>query len=374
LKKIPRSVIIVSVIIAALLLIIITFPRKTKAKQTQPSLTESEMIDNYEQQDPIKADPFSTESVEYDKNSVSPFAQGLTPEENSSSAYSGNNVPSATAIGQSQQSNQNYITNDNSSPSITKSSSVSTGYTVSSEVSSRLADSYQAMVTHFKKNVQAVVAVDGDAYSKLLKGDKFDKVEPTLKNLTENSERLSNKVAFSVPSGTRLRAVTKQEVNSDHPGYFTARITFPMELSGYTLLCQSKGNARDRIPVTANKIVSPDGSKEAQIPGEIQMQYAGLEGNIKSHIGKRMVPPILSALTGAGAGYLYFKAFGGDQLNGETGRINTADGVVGPAYQQGVSGVQNEIERFGGDNPNTVIVPQGSQFELLVTEPFSIEL
>ncbi|MBN2436248.1 MAG: TrbI/VirB10 family protein [Spirochaetes bacterium] len=373
LKKIPRSVIIVSVIIAALVLMVITFPRKTKARQTLTSLAESEKIDNYEQSNPIKTDPFSTEYVENSTNAASPIDKSSSLNENTYSAYSGTTSSPTVERGQLQQSNQNYLTAENNSPSIAHSSSASTGYTVSAEVSSRLNESYQAMVNHFK-NVQAVVAVSGDAYKELLKGDKFDRVEPSLKNLTENSEHLANKVAFSVPSGTRIRAVTMQEVNSDHPGYFTARITFPMELSGYTLLCQSKGNARDRIPVTANKIVSPDGSKEAQIPGEVQMQYAGLEGSVKSHLGKRLVPPILSALTGAGAGYLYFKAFGGDQLNDETGRINTADGVVGPAYQQGVSGVQNEIGRFGGDYPNTVIVPHGVQFELLVTEPFSIEL
>jgi hypothetical protein len=48
--------------------------------------------------------------------------------------------------------------------------------------------------------------------------------------------------------------------------------------------------------------------------------------------------------------------------------------VAAPPFQQGVSGVQNEVERFGGDFPNTVTVPEGTTFDLLVTEPFSIEL
>jgi len=368
-SKIPKPLILAGIFVVFILMIVATFPGKSKAKNhSKPSVMQAEKIDTYEEQSPITTDPFSTEAVEN------------TSQMSNKSSY-GNNVQ------QMGQGSEPVMLNSSTPPlqsstlpqesGYTRSSvpQESQGYVLSKNITDRLNGSYQDMVKHFRGTRQhAVEPVEGDAYGKLLERVRLEQVEPTLKNLTENSARYANTVNFTVPSGTRIRAVSLQEVNSDHPGFFTARITSPMELSGYKILCQSRGNIRDRIPVTADKIIAPDGKSETQIPGEVQMKYAGLEGDVESHALRRLIPPVASAFIGAGAGFLYFKAIGGDKLNSETGRINTADAVVSAPFEKGVTGVQNEVERFGGDYPNTVVVPQGTQFEILVTEQFSIEL
>jgi hypothetical protein len=373
LNKIPKPVILAGIFILIILMIVVTFPGKSKAKKhLKSSVLQTEKVDSYEQQSPITTDPFSTKTVDNTSGISNPIERN---------AALGSSVPQMGQGGEAVVLNSSTPADPSSSApqernytrgSIPQEEQV---YVLPKDISDRLNGSYQDMVKHFRGTRQhAVEPVEGDAYNKLLERDRLERVEPTLKNLTENSAKYANKALFSVPSGTRIRAVSLQEVNSDHPGYFTARINSPMELAGYKLLCQSRGNARDRIPVTVDKIVAPDGKTETQIPGEVQMKYAGLEGDIRSHAIRRLVPPVASAFLGAGAGFLYFKAIGGDQLNSETGRINTADAVVSAPFEKGVTGVQNEIERFGGDYPNTVVVPQGTQFEILVTEQFSIEL
>lgn len=370
--KIPKQVVIAGIFIIVILMMVVTFPGKSKSKKhTKLPVMQSEMIDSYEQQSPITTDPFSREAVDNPTGISNPMTRNAefgngTPQMGQGNApVMNSSTPSADKLpSQQMRSNtRNSVPNEE------------LGYTVPKRITDRLGGSYQDMVKHFRGTRQyAVEPVDGGAYGKLLERDRLERVEPALKNLNENSEQFANKVNFTVPSGTRIRAVSLQEVNSDHPGYFTARITSPMELSGYKILCQSRGNMRDRIPVSADKIIAPDGKSETQIPGEVQMKYAGLEGDVESHALRRLVPPVASAFLGAGAGFLYFKAIGGDKLNSETGRINTADAVVSAPFDKGVTGVQNEVERFGGDYPNTVVVPQGTQFEILVTEQFAIEL
>jgi len=371
-KRIPRPMKITGAVILAVILLAVTFPRKSKGTVAVSEPEEqSSTVDNIERQNPIKTVPFSTAAVA-GSASGSPLAANSGPGGDAGYGQTMQPLPSGSSM-TDRGSDEDGSASRTPSGNTDASGKAHESYALSQWMQHRLSGTYQGMIKHFK-GVDPVGTMENDAYRKLLAGDKLDKVDPALRNLTPDSEQLTNKVNFSVPSGTRIRAVTQQEVSSDHPGYFTARITSPMELSGYNLLCQSRGNTRDRIPVTANKIIAPDGSRETQIPGEVQMKYAGLEGHVKSHALRRLIPPIAGAFVGAGAGYLYFKALGGNELNSEVGRINTADQVVGPPYQEGVSGVQNEIGRLGGDYPNTVIVPQGAQFELLVTEPFSIEL
>lgn len=372
-QKIPKPVIYAIIGFFIVLLLVSTFPHKKKRSDIKTD-NQTTITDSYEVQNPVKHNPFNTEATDN-------FGQS-TPVAKSASlgqeyVQSNNGIQPPSTLQQSPTDyNNNSIHSNGNSPELNLKPAEQLAYSQSEGISQRLDNTYQSMVQHFKQTPQqAIVTVRDDEYEELLKGEsKLEKIEPALLNLTENSHLFMNKVDFKIPAGTRIRAVTLQEINSDHPGYFTSRITAPMELSGYSLLCQSRGSSRDRIPVSANKIISPDGSKETSIPCEVQMKYAGLEGEIKSHYMKRLIPSMASAFIGAGAGYLYFKAFGGDELNAEAGRINTADGVVAPAYQEGVSGIQNEIERFGGDYPNTVIVPEGTQFELLVTESFSMEL
>lgn len=385
LSKIPKPVLFGGIAVIVLLLLFSTFPRGNKKDEGKTVAEQSSVMDDYEQQNPIETDPFATQSkVGSDEHSTAvarSASLGRTYDRNGDPAQAPAMLDQATPRtyrnpSQSLEGNLKPVQHNGSKPTSSDFAPEPVAYSLPRSIANRLDNKYQSMVQHFKQTPQfAVVTVREDEYEELLKSaDRLDKVEPPLRNLTENAERYANGVTFTVPAGTRIRAVTQQEVNSDHPGFFTARISSPMELSGYTLLCRSRSNTRDRIPVSADKIIAPDGSRETTIPGEVQMKYAGLEGKVKSHHFKRLVPPVASAFVGAGAGYLYFRAIGGHELNSEAGRINTADAVIGPPYQEGVSGVQSEISRMGGDYPNTVTVPQGTQFELLVTEAFTIDL
>jgi type IV secretory pathway VirB10-like protein len=378
LQKIPKPVLITLVVVAGSVLLLASWPRGKKISPVPNSAQQTAKTDDFEAQSPVKADPFSTKATNADD-------QGKSVLEKSSEYGQQTSDPS--------QDNQSAGDPDpkgrpgsgrpsiNNRPTMPVSENSGGSYVppapVSGEITRRLDNSYQQMVQHFKGTAQmAVVAVTRDEYDKIMVGGNvLASVEPQMQNLSEDMVGYKNKTKITIPAGSRIRAVTLQEVNSDHPGYFTARVTSPSELQGYTLVCNAKGNAKDRIPVTVEKIVSPEGKEKASPAGEVQMNYAGLEGEITSHYFKRLLPPIASAFIGAGAGYLYYKAVAGSQnLNADGQRINTADGVIGPPYQVGVQGVQDEINRLGGDNPNTVIVPKGTSFEILVTEALAMTL
>jgi type IV secretory pathway VirB10-like protein len=369
-KKIPRPVIIGGICIAVLLFMVLSLPKKHKKEDHATARAVSSVstaVDEFESKNPVQKDPFSMQEtqnnpIESPLNKSSAFGQAAMV-----NAASGMNRPSL--------SDNTYDEGPQSAPASYNPAPAVPASPVSRAITRRLDGQYQSMVAHFKSTSgQAVQPVKGDEYKQLLGGgNKIDKVETQLMNLTEDAALLSKKTTSSIPAGTRIRAITLQDINSDHPGYFTAKVISPREISGYELLCQARGNARDRIPVEISKIITPAGN-EQQLPGEVQMNYAGLEGEIKTHYAKRLLPQIASAFIGAGAGFLYYKAVADQQLNDEGQRINTADGVIGPPFQAGVQGVQNEIERIGGDHPNTVLVPQGTEFEVLVTQTFEIVL
>lgn len=269
-------------------------------------------------------------------------------------------------------------TNSNQSSSMHASNSNAAGppppYKPDRSISRRFDDSYRKMVEHFKSVSEAGVGMSADQYGKFrgsLSPSVSQAVEPQLQNLVENPSYTSQK--YHLASGATISATTEQTLSSDHPGYFTAIISSPSELAGYKLLCQSLANVNDRLPITVNKIVSPDGSWESQLKAEARMQYPGLQGQVTSHYIKRLVPPVLSAAVGASAGYLYYTQIASSQKPDSAGqRINTADAVAGLPYQQGIQGIQNEIMRFGGDNPNTVAIPQGTEFEILIQDPLDV--
>jgi hypothetical protein len=48
--------------------------------------------------------------------------------------------------------------------------------------------------------------------------------------------------------------------------------------------------------------------------------------------------------------------------------------LVAPLIEQGVKGVLKPIDYLGRDRPVTVTVPAGTEFTLLVTEGFEVEL
>lgn len=375
-KKIPKPVVITSIVVLVLVLVLTSWPHGKKTSAVDDPKAQTVKTDAFEQQSPINKPPFSTQESQaanqeqeaLDKSSE--YGDVKTKEQS---------APEESPGGAPVDKGRPSIDNRPRAAYADQGSGVYTPPApVSSEMTRRLDNSYQQMVQHLKATAQmAVVAVSNEDYAKIVtNGNTIANVEPSLQNLSSDMAGYKNKAKLVIPAGSRIRAITQQEVNSDHPGYFTARVTMPEELRGYTLVCNAKGNTRDRIPVTVEKIVSPEGKEKASPSGEVQMNYAGLEGEIKSHYIKRLLPPIASAFIGAGAGYLYYKAVAdGQNASTTTGeRINTADGVVGPSYQAGVTGVQDEITRMGGDNPNTVIVPKGTAFDILVTDAVEMAL
>jgi hypothetical protein len=228
-----------------------------------------------------------------------------------------------------------------------------------SSIDERFSADYQAKVQHFKGNRENYWQIPDDQLVAMR----------TTTNTTDtgagNIYQSQNNGIFSymIPAGTRLIVITEQPVNTDHPGYFTSRIIRPYILKDAKLICQSGSNQNDRIPVSPIKIVF--NNKEIPITGQAEMDFPGLTGSVKNHWPSRLLPTMVnSAIAGS------FIAWSASQSN-ET-RINTQDAITSSVVEQTVPGVQNEISRFGGDRPNTVQVPQGQQFTILLTDKLEV--
>jgi type IV secretory pathway VirB10-like protein len=98
------------------------------------------------------------------------------------------------------------------------------------------------------------------------------------------------------------------------------------------------------------------------------MNYPGMSGKVKNNWMKRLGPELIN--TAVGAGFIAWTA----THNGSDVRIDTRDAIAGPIIQQSVSGTQTEVSRMGGDVPNTVIIPSGTQFDFLLSEKLEIGL
>lgn len=336
-------------VITLTFIIISNFGGKKKASvETVKSIETVQTIDEYEKE----LQKPDTEEEGWKKDSSSGLIQTVPVVPQNISIPSGNSQNS----GQSRPSVRN-ITNDDYSDGSYQRVSTPYAYTPSNEMKKRLDPSYQAIVAHFSKTKEN--AWFDESYEEKIRSsnDNFAQVEEPLKNLYDGADR---KVTFStnLPAGTRIIAVTDQDISSDHPGTFTATVVRPFEIKGSKLICESSGNRNDRIDVSVLKII---GQNEASIEGQAQMGYPGLTGRVTNHWVKRMGPAIMNAAIGGG-----FLAW---SLSGpQTGRVDTRDVVVSEVVSQSVSGVQNEITRLGGDYPNTVVVKQGTQFEILLTK------
>lgn len=238
-----------------------------------------------------------------------------------------------------------------------------TEYVPPREVQIRMNSSYKAMIDHFKQ--KDTWSQDPEYLEKTRVPDARALVDQPLKNLYEGANSLQAGMTYDIPSGTRIIAVTEQKVNTDHPGYFTSRIVRPHVLAGSRLICQAGVNQNDRIPVQPVKIIF-EGGNEIQIAGQIETDFAGLDGDVTSHYWARLGPAIGNAAIGGA-----FLAWSMNRENGED-RIDTRDAIVAPVVAQSVSGVQNEVSRLGGDFPNTVEVEAGKQFAILLTEPLKV--
>lgn len=240
-------------------------------------------------------------------------------------------------------------------------------YRLSADMQRRMSEDYQRMVKHFQDRGPKKWAMSEDAFGKMgSAGDPLANVSRPLRQLVEGSGALISGTALTVPSGTRLIAVTDSKVSSDHPGFFTATLVRPYALKGAKLICQSGANQKDRIPIQPVKLILAD-SAEVALTGQVQTDFPGFDGDVSTHYMARLGPAITNAAIGGA-----FAAWAFNR-NASGPNIDTRDAIVAPVVQSSVEGLQNEITRLGGDYPNTVEVPAGKQFTVLITEPFSVK-
>jgi type IV secretory pathway VirB10-like protein len=231
-----------------------------------------------------------------------------------------------------------------------------------SSIEERFSADYQSKVQHFKANKENYWQISDDQLSQLRNQYAFTAVEASAEDIYQ-SPNAAGAFSYQIPAGTRIIAITEQPVNTDHPGYFTSRIIRPYIIKDAKLICQSGANQNDRIPVMPVKIVF--NNKEIAIAGQAEMNFPGLSGKVTNHWPSRLLPTMInSAIAGS------FIAWGASQDN--TTRINTQDAITASVVDQTVPGIQNEIARFGGDKPNTVEVPQGTQFAILLTDKLEV--
>jgi len=239
---------------------------------------------------------------------------------------------------------------------------VSTEYELSYSMRKRLSADYQSMVSHFKENKNNVW--ESQSSDDIV--DEIAQVEPPLQNLYDGADKLSLKgEGVTLPAGMRIILISENNVSSDHPGYFTATIVRPFELKGAQVIMESGVNQRNRIPVQPAKIIYK--GKEYPLTGQVEMSYNGLEGDVKRHVIERLGPALASAAIGG-----LFSAWVLSNSGEQEVRVDTRDAIAGPVIQESVTGVQSEVNRLGGDYPNTITVPAGTEFKLLLTQTMVI--
>lgn len=233
-----------------------------------------------------------------------------------------------------------------------------------SSLNERYSAEYQRKVSHFKTN-------QGNFWS-LSDGEYRELTTPRAQMASQQKDRDSwggepainvNEFTYTISAGSRIIAVTDQPVNSDHAGFFTAKIIRPEILRGSVLICQNGGQQNNRIPVQPTKIIFKE--REYAVSGQIEMGFPGMEGSVNRHYASRALPIIGNAAIG-GAFIAWSAQNGSDQ------RIDTRDVITGAVIDQTLPQVQREIAKFAVDRPNTVTVASGAQFSILLTDKLEV--
>lgn len=378
-KELLQKVLIGVVAFLVLIFLVMSNCNKKKVSAATVNTTNSALdlkaqdsIDTYEAQLNEYKSKNATKTEEWSKSENDQQAAPMNAIDNRP-AFGSSNDQSVTADGKVINGNQNSryaspnASNQYDAP-IASTPPQPYKYNAPNAMKKRLDPEYTQIVEHFRKSRDEAKWVIGDGEYKEMtsgKGNLMNAVDKPLKDLYDNASTVSSILNTRIPAGSRILAVLDQDVNSDHPGVFTATVVRPFEVKGYKLICQSGSNQRDRINVTVQKIISPS-NKEFSLEGQVQNGYPGLSGHVENHMIKRLGPAIINAAIGGG--FLAWSLKGGDQ-----GRVDTRDAIVSGVVEQSVSGVQNEITRLGGDFPNTVLVKQGTQFEILITSEVVIQ-
>lgn len=181
-----------------------------------------------------------------------------------------------------------------------------------------------------------------------------------------SAQSLSKKVIIS--AGQELTAVLNEALNSDYPSVAKATVTSPPELSGSTVLL-SYALGQERVSAQVLKLIFPakegERAREQSLAAVVKSGLPGLAGDVSHH----WLPQIAAGVANAGltAGALAYAA------QNESKDLGTAM-LVAPMIQQSVEGVMKPINYLGRDRPVTVQVPPGTEFTLLVTEGFEVDL
>jgi type IV secretory pathway VirB10-like protein len=383
-KKAPSKELLQKVLIAVVALLVLVFLVMSNCNKKQVAATVSattdavdskaqDSIDTYEAQLNEYKSKNAAKTEEWSKSEADQQPGQMNVPIDNRPAFGSSNNQSVTADGKVISGNQNSRYSSPNASSQYDAPVASTPpqpykYNPPTAMKKRLDPEYGNIVEHFRKSRDEAKWVIGDGEYKEMtsgKGNLMNGVDKPLKDLYDNAGTVSSILNTRIPAGSRIIATLDQDVSSDHPGIFTATVIRPFEVKGYKLICQSGTNQRDRINVTVQKIISTS-NKEFSLEGQVQNGYPGLTGRIKNHVMKRVGPALVNAAIGGG--FLAWSLKGGDQ-----GRIDTRDAIVSGVVEQSVSGVQNEVTRLGGDFPNTVLVKQGTQFEILITSEVVVQ-
>ncbi len=171
-----------------------------------------------------------------------------------------------------------------------------------------------------------------------------------------------------ISAGQELTAVLNESVNSDYPSVAKATLTSPAELSGATvLLAYNLGN--ERVTAQITKMILPakagEKAKEMTLSAVVKSGLPGLAGDVSHHWTAQIASGLASA--GLTAGALAYAA------QNSSKDLGTAV-LVAPMVEQSVQGILKPINYLGRDRPVTVTVPAGTEFTILVTEGFEVDL
>lgn len=171
-----------------------------------------------------------------------------------------------------------------------------------------------------------------------------------------------------VSAGQELTAVLNEPLDSDYPSVAKATLTSPPELNGSTILI-SYALGQERVTAQVLKLILPakegERAREQTLAAVVKSGLPGLGGDVSHH----WIPQIAAGVANAGltAGALYYAA------QNQNKDLGTAV-LVAPMIEQSVQGVMKPINYLGRDRPVTVQVPAGTEFKLLVTEGFEVDL
>jgi len=222
----------------------------------------------------------------------------------------------------------------------------------------RTLSSDYAQVRKYLDNGDMIVF--NDASSSNQRSPKVEKDIQRAEERREPMQRYSGMRSF--PAGTILKAVTVDIINSDYPSISRARITSPAEIAGSIVLLNTATNMNDRVQVKVDKIVYNNST--FTINSVVKSGLPNLNGNINRHMARRTLNPL------AAAGLI---AYGTVFANNAGTNINTADVIRGSLIDQGMNLGINELNKYSGDIPNTITVPIGQPFEILLVDELVIK-